>query len=327
MDVARLAGEPGAVGGTAPLDPCAPLGEGRLYWSAGPGAARSVCDQYVGEGLRAGRSSLPPQDAPIPEATLRPLYSPSTEGPPRDAAKHPQTSDPHDRRRSPFSSGLASTPPGLGVGEEEPGPGGGEVGASGRARGAGGWGGGRRVESGAGGCRICGWGAAPAATSVRPRAAEAGRAPLQAGIGAERAPSLGGRGGGHPVSPPPKFPGGAAAALPSQVPGVGATLGRELFPRAAGPPSSARPRASIASNSDSQLGRRRGPAHARLPLLLVLLPLESRLRAERAQRPALRALTRLPVLCSAHADAGRPPGAPSPEGQLNAGRRRGARWA
>lgn len=112
MDVARLAGEPGAVGGTAPLDPCAPLGEGRLYWSAGPGAARSVCDQYVGEGLRAGRSSLPPQDAPIPEANLRPLYSPSTEGPPRDAAKHPQTSDSHDRRRSPFSSGLASTPPG-----------------------------------------------------------------------------------------------------------------------------------------------------------------------------------------------------------------------
>lgn len=78
-------------------------------------------------------------------------------------------------------------------------------------------------------------------TPGRPRAAEAGRAPRQAGIGAGRAASLRGF-VGHPASPPPKFPGGAAHALPSQARGVEATRGRELFPRATGPFSSQTPR-------------------------------------------------------------------------------------
>lgn len=138
-----------------------------------------------------------------------------------------------------------------------------------------------------------------------------------------------GRGARHPCggSRPP----GLAAAKVSRSSG-----GRPSFPgpgpgdnplartvsEGSAAPSAARPRASIAPNSDSQLGRRRGPAHARLPRPLLLLPaLGSRIRAERAPSPAPGAWTGLPVRRSAHADAGRLPGTPSPEGQLSAGRR------
>lgn len=167
-------------------------------------------------------------------------------------------------------------------------------------------------------------------TSGRPRAAEAGRAPCQAGIGAGRAASL--RGGSWSADlATAKVSRRSSGRLSFPGTGRGGASRARTVSEGSGAPSSARPLASIASNSDSQLGRRRGPAHARLPLLVVLLllllPLESRLRAERAPRPAPSALTRLPVLCSAHADAGRPPGAPSPEGQLSAGRRGAARWA
>ncbi|XP_027432130.2 serine/arginine repetitive matrix protein 3-like isoform X1 [Zalophus californianus] len=108
-----------------------------------------------------------------------------------------------------------------------------------------------------------------------------------------------------------------------------------------GAPSPSRPRASIAPNSDSQLGRRRGPAHARLPR-------RCRRRRRRRRRRLLRLRLRLRLLrrgagsgpsraprlapraqpsgsrsaVPAHADAGRPPGAPSPEDQLSADRRR-----
>lgn len=138
----------------------------------------------------------------------------------------------------------------------------------------------------------------------RPRAAEAGRAPRQAGIGAGRAASPRGepvtrsrrRHQSFPEEPRTPF-------LPRPRP-RGRPSGENCF-RGRRAPSPARPRASIAPNSDSQLGRRRGPAHARLPRrrrLLLLLPPGSRLRAEpraetRPPRAALRLAVRRPRPC------------------------------
>lgn len=89
-DVARLAGQPGGFAGRGPLDPCAPLREGRLYWGAvDPPAIRSSGRVCESEGPR-----FLPRMGPVPQATSCPFHSSPMQEPLPDAAKRPQTSDP-----------------------------------------------------------------------------------------------------------------------------------------------------------------------------------------------------------------------------------------
>lgn len=195
--------------------------------------------------------------------------------------------------------------------------------ASGRAGVSSGWAG----ETPAGGerpgaAKAEGRSVAPAGTPRRPRAAEAGRAPRQAGIGAGRAASRGGGGESPGLAASkvsrrsrgrPSFPGS----------GRGGDLRVRTVSEGSGAPSPGRPRASIAPNSDSNLG---GAAGLRTRAFLATTSSSSH-REQAPGRPGAQTRARRPDLqqrpaASAHADAGRSPGAPSPVGQLNAGRRR-----
>lgn len=216
MEVARLAGEPEAMGGQhpsilAPLWVKATCAGEQGPAPPGPPVTRAsgrVCEP---EGLASCRMR------PIPETTLRPLCS-------RKAAKRPHTSDPMTPP-PPLLLPASLDPSGAGGREEEPGPRGervGERGAPGAP--AGGEAGGgcsrgpRAAERAAGG--RCRWG--PRAPSGGGRRARP--SPGRDRGGARDLPA--GGGAGHPAWPPPKFPGAAAAALPSQAPGVGPTRGQ-----------------------------------------------------------------------------------------------------
>ncbi|XP_044100337.1 translation initiation factor IF-2-like [Neovison vison] len=135
-------------------------------------------------------------------------------------------------------------------------------------------------------------------------------------------------GAGHPVSPPPpKFPGGAAAALPSPAPGLEATLGRELFPRATGPPLQLDPAPPLRPTRIPNLGGAAGLRTRAFLAAAAAASTSSRPGAGSGPSRAPRLAPRAPPSGSrsaapAHADAGRPPGALSPEGQLSADRRR-----
>lgn len=145
-----------------------------------------------------------------------------------------------------------------------------------------------------------GEGAVSAGTPERPRAAEAGRAPLQAGIGAGRAVSPRGeliswrrRRQSFPEEPRPPF-----LARPRA---WGLAAGKDCFRGQQGPLSSQTPRLHCAQLRFPTWEAPRACARARLPrllllLLLVLPPLGSRLRAEPgAETRALRADPRLPA--------------------------------
>ncbi|XP_053444736.1 translation initiation factor IF-2-like [Nycticebus coucang] len=165
---------------------------------------------------------------------------------------------------------------------------------------------GSRVGGGRSRCRGGGLG-----TPGRPRAAEDGCAPCQAGIGVGRSASLRGEPATRPHRRRQSFPEEPQAVLPPRHRHGGTPRG-ELLPRAAGTPSLARPRASIAPNSNSQLGRRRGPAHARLPrlLLLLLLPLPPPPTREKARAGARRPNPRPGALTSSSGSP--PPPMPTP---------------
>ncbi|XP_059265877.1 collagen alpha-2(I) chain-like [Mustela nigripes] len=251
------------------------------------------------------------------------------------SAKRPETGVPPPRLHGfhglrPLSSGLVSTPPRR-EGEEEPGPGrrrgrrartrGGRRGGRSRGRSGG------RGAGGRGAAWPAGRGAGPAGT----RAPSGGGSRARPSPGRDRGGARGipAGGAGHPVSPPPpKFPGGAAAALPSPAPGLGATLGRELCPRATGPPLQLDPAPPLRPTRIPNLGGAAGlRTRAFLAAAAAAAASSSRGGAGSGPSRAPRLAPRAPPSGSrsaapAHADAGRPPGAPSPEGQLSADRRR-----
>ncbi|XP_044929654.1 RILP-like protein 1 isoform X1 [Mustela putorius furo] len=313
-DVALRAGQCGGFGAGDPSTLSrAPLG--RLYGSAGPGATRSARDRVCGGGGSGeGVLALSPARAPAPRPPRDPPFLSNAEGAPplREASR--------DRRPPTPPARLPRPPPPLLPASLDPSPAGGRGGArtgpeEGAARPDARGAAGRKVpraerRSGCWGSGCCLAGGSRGGARGDPGALGR-RKP-----GAPLARPGSGRGARHPRGGS-RSPGLAAATKVSRRsrgrasfpgPGLGGDPRARTVSEGDRAPSPARPRASIAPNSDSQLGRRRGPAHARLPRRRrrrrrrLLLPRGSRLRAEpraatRPPRAALRLAVRRPRPC------------------------------